>query len=256
LKISIITVVFNNVHTLPAAIESVVSQEHPDIEYIIIDGGSTDGTLQVVQNHARHISLWISEPDKGIYDAMNKGLRMATGEVVGILNSDDFYESPQVLSQVAKVFENPDTEGVYGDLAYVNKDNSRVIRYWKSGKYRKNDFLWGWMPPHPAFFVRRKFYAKYGGFNTHFRIAADYELMLRFIHKNQLRIAYLPRILVRMRVGGVSNSSLQNRLRATREGWQAWKMNALHPYFFTVFLKSFRKIPQYFLSPGRHSSVN
>lgn len=248
MKISVITVVYNNCSTLADTIASVNAQDYTDLEHLVIDGGSTDGTVEVIEAHADKISYWVSEPDKGIYDAMNKGLRAANGEVIVMLNADDVYAHNQVLTKVMQVFEDETIEGVYGDLVYVKPDNlNQVVRCWYSGNYKSGYFLWGWMPPHPTFFVRKAVYDKYGFFDTQLRSAADYELMLRFIHKQGIKLAYLPEILVKMRTGGLSNASLKNRLQAAREDRKAWKINHLNPFFFTIWLKSFRKIPQFFL---------
>lgn len=203
MKISIITVVWNNVNTIKDAIESVLNQTYKNIEYIIIDGGSTDGTIEVIQSYGNKINKFVSERDEGIYDAMNKGIKLATGDVIGILNSDDFYKSNDVLETVAKEFMVKDIDCLYGDLEYVDQSNtSKVVRYWKSKPYRKGLFQKGWHPPHPTFFVKREIYHKYGMFNTNFKIAADYELMLRFLEKYQIKSSYIPKVLVSMRLGG------------------------------------------------------
>ncbi len=250
MKISIITVVFNNVSTLADTIASVTSQDYTDIEYIIIDGGSTDGTVGLIKNNTDKINKWISEKDNGIYDAMNKGIQMASGDVIGILNADDLYQDNTVVSSVMKSFIEDKAEAVYGDLVYINKENTKIIRYWQSGPFYKNNFLWGWMPPHPSFFVKKRLYDTHGLFNTCFRSAADYELMLRLIHKHKVVLTYLPKILVRMRVGGQSNASILNRIKAIKEDTAAWQINNIRPYFFTIGLKSLRKISQFFLKPG------
>ena len=241
---------FNNAGTLGDTIASVASQDYADIEYIIIDGGSTDGTVDIIKKHEINITKWISEKDNGIYDAMNKGLRMATGDVIGILNADDLYQDSTVVSSVMKSFIDANAGAVYGDLVYINKENTKIIRYWQSGPFYKNNFLWGWMPPHPSFFVKKKFYDIHGFFNTSLRSAADYELMLRLIHKHKVVLAYLPKILVKMRVGGQSNASIANRIKAIKEDIAAWRINELKPYFFTIVLKSLRKVSQFFLKPG------
>jgi len=246
MKISIITVVYNNVRTIASAIESVIMQSYGDKEYIIIDGGSTDGTLDIIASYGLNVDKVVSEPDHGIFDAMNKGLALATGEVVAFLNSDDFYADEQVLRRVGSSFENSDTDAVFGDLYYVHSENTdKLFRCWKSGKYKPGRFLYGWMPPHPTFFAKRKVYEQYGNFNTGFRIAADYELMLRLVHVNNIKLEYIPHVLVKMRLGGVSNAGLKNRLRANREDREAWEVNGLQPYFFTLYLKPARKIFQF-----------
>ena len=245
--ISIITVVYNGADTIAGAIESVLGQSYAPIEYIIIDGASTDGTADIVRSYGDRISRFISEPDQGIYEAMNKGIAAATGEVIGILNADDLYRHADVVSRVIDRFQRqPTVDGVYGDLVYAQRDDpERITRYWRAGDYRPGAFLYGWMPPHPTFFVRAGVYKTYGTFTTSLRSAADYELMLRFIHKHQIRVAYLSEVLVVMRVGGVSNSSLQNRLRANREDRQAWQLNDLKPTWLTLWLKPIRKLAQF-----------
>jgi glycosyltransferase involved in cell wall biosynthesis len=221
-------------------------QTHSDKEYIIVDGGSTDGTLDKVASYGSHIDKIISEPDHGIFDAMNKGLAMATGEVVAFLNSDDFYADNQVVSRVVSAFEIKETDAVFGDLHYVHANNvNKVFRCWKSGIYKPGRFLYGWMPPHPTFFVKRRIYQQYGNFNTKFRTAADYELMLRLVHVNHIKVNYIPEVLVKMRIGGISNAGLKNRLRANLEDREAWEINGVQPYFFTLYLKPARKVFQF-----------
>lgn len=246
MKISIITVVFNGIGTLKTCLESVLGQSYPDVEYLVIDGGSTDGTVELVRSYGSRIAVFRSEPDNGIYDAMNKGLALATGDVVGILNADDVYAHSDVLRRVAEALEDSSVDATYGDLLYVAaQDLNAVQRYWKSGAYRPGAFRWGWMPPHPTFFVRRVCYQRWGGFDTRLRSAADYELMLRLIHRHGIRLRYIPEVLVRMRAGGVSNASWKNRLRANREDRLAWQFNDLRPYFFTLVLKPVRKVVQF-----------
>jgi glycosyltransferase involved in cell wall biosynthesis len=244
-KISIITATYNSAATVRDTLESVSRQDYSDIEHIIIDGLSKDETLDVVSDFP-HVSRSISEKDGGIYDAMNKGINMTKGDIVGILNSDDFYADEKVLSRVAKVFQTTGCEAVYADLQYVDKkDVTRVKRNWRSGSYKPGSFEWGWMPPHPTFFVRRELYEKFGLFNLSLRSAADYELMLRFIHRHKVKLEYIPAVIVKMRMGGVSNSSVFNRFKASREDRMAWEINSLKPNFFTFFLKPARKLGQY-----------
>jgi len=250
MKITIITVVRNGVGTIADCMASVGQQVYHDIEHIVIDGGSTDGTTDVIREKGKHLARFITEPDGGIYDALNKGLRLATGEVIGILHADDLFASAQVLSQVGRLLSDDATDVCYGDLLYVDRnDTSKVIRYWRSGQYGPRSFYWGWMPPHPTFFVKRTVYEKHGLFDPVMGSAADYELMLRFLLKNNVRAAYIPEVLVKMRVGGTSNASLANRLRANRNDRNAWKVNGLRPYPWTLLLKPARKIPQYFTRP-------
>lgn len=251
MKVSIITVCYNSATTIGDAIQSVVSQNHPDIEHIIIDGGSGDDTLTIINQYKNNIAHLVSEPDKGIYDAMNKGIALASGDIVGILNSDDLYADENVLRDVIALFQKENCEGVYADLVYVDRENtSKINRYWKAGNYKKGAFRKGWMPPHPTFFVKRSVYERLGNFTTALKSAADYEIMLRFIHKHEITLAYLPRVIVRMRAGGKSNVTLRNRIRANREDKQAWVMNGLRPGLFTLVRKPLSKIFQ-FIKKGR-----
>lgn len=245
MKISIITVTYNSAKTISDTLKSISSQDYTDIEHIIVDGNSQDETLQLVREFT-HVSKLISEKDDGIYHAMNKGIKMATGDVIGILNSDDVYARTDVLSKIANLFADKNIKASYGDLQYVKAtDMTKVVRSWKSGKFKPSYFYFGWMPPHPTFFVRKEVYEKVGLFNTSLKSAADYELMLRILFKNQFQAAYLPEILVKMRTGGVSNSSLVQRVLANRQDRLAWKINELKPYFFTLYLKPLRKIFQF-----------
>lgn len=248
MKVSIITVCFNSGKTLDDTIASVVAQDYPNIEYIVIDGGSTDNTKSIVQRYENRIDTFVSEPDKGIYDAMNKGLAMATGDIIGMLNSDDILAHGHVISSIVQTFESlPNVDCVYGDLLYVAANNpQKVIRTWKAGPLKANSFLNGWMPPHPSFYVRRSVYADCGLFDLSFPLAADYEFMLRVLLKYKKLSAYVPSVFVRMRTGGVSNNSLSNRQQAFQENKAAWIRNGLHPRFYTIYLKVFRKLSQYF----------
>ncbi|MCY7350545.1 MAG: glycosyltransferase [Cytophagaceae bacterium] len=246
MKVSIITVVYNGAATLRSCIESVLGQSHSDLEYIIVDGASTDDTLAIARSFGPKIARLISEPDRGIYDAMNKGIAAATGDVVGILNADDLYAHVDVIKHIADALETQQTDAAYGDLVYVDRNDSRRIRRtWRAGVYREAAFLYGWMPPHPTFFVRREIYERFGAFNPDLRSAADYELMLRLVHKHAIQLSYVPEILVLMRLGGLSNASLLNRLRANREDYRAWVINGLKPYFFTTLWKPLRKSLQF-----------
>ncbi|WP_114781609.1 glycosyltransferase family 2 protein [Botryobacter ruber] len=246
MKISIVTIVYNNRETIADAIESVLNQTYPDIEYIIVDGNSNDGTVEVIKSYGSRISKFVSEKDKGLYDAINKGIGLATGEVIGLLHSDDIFFSNETITHVADAFKEFNTDSIYGDLLYVKKDDiSKVVRNWVSGCYKRENFLFGWMPPHPSFYLKKACYQKYGLYNTDFKSAADYELMLRYLFKYKISTAYLPEILVRMRVGGKSNVTLKNRVIANNEDNKAWRINGLEPKFYTRFLKPLRKLVQY-----------
>ena len=247
MKISIITVSYNSAETIEDTIQSVLKQDYPDIEYILVDGQSKDSTLSIIERYKSRIARFVSEPDKGIYDAINKGILMASGEVVAILNSDDFYVDEAVISDVMREFAHGACDCLYGDLQYVDRvDTGLVKRNWKSGAYKQGMFFKGWMPPHPSFFIRRDCYSKFGLFNLQLKSAADYELMLRMLHVHQLKVVYLPRVLVKMRVGGKSNLSLMNRIKANREDQLAWKLNGIKPKFYTLILKPLSKIGQFF----------
>jgi glycosyltransferase len=245
--VTIITATYNSAATLADTLETVAGQTYQHIEHLIIDGASSDETAEIAARYP-HISRFVSEPDKGLYDAMNKGIQLASGEIIGILNSDDFYANNRVIEKIVEQFQDPDILAVYADLQYVDAtDTTKVIRNWSAGGYDQQAFYYGWMPPHPSFFVRKQLYIDCGVFNTSFRYAADYELMLRFLLRYHAPAAYLPEVVVKMRVGGHSNVSLKNRLRANREDRRAWDVNGLTPYFFTIPLKPFRKIGQFLI---------
>ncbi len=248
---SIITACYNSVRTLSQALASVRGQVHTNLEHLIIDGGSTDGSLDVVKA-VLPLSQIVSEPDSGIYDAMNKGILLTKGEIVGILNADDFYASPFVLEKIAKVFQDNSIDACYGDLCYVDyHDTDKIVRYWRSDDYNYRKFYRGWMPPHPTFFVRKSVYDRFGLFNLDLGSSADYELMLRFLVHHRLKTVYLPDILVKMRTGGVSNSTVANRLRANKMDRMAWSVNGLHPYPWTLTLKPLRKLGQWIFKKPR-----
>ena len=291
MKVSIITVSYNSAKTIGDTISSVQKQSYKNIEYIVVDGNSTDGTIEIVKQYLDSskdvsqdvsqdamqgrsegasqdlpedlsknlpqdlsigalqgvVTKFLCERDKGIYDAMNKGLALATGDIIGVLNSDDFYCSNDVIEQVVLAFQNNNTDCLYGDLNYVDPvDTSKIIRKWRSGSYSKENFLKGWMPPHPTFFVKKSCYENFGTFDTQFKSAADYELMLRFLFKESCSAQHLLKVMIHMRAGGVSNVSLKNRLRANREDRLAWKINGLKPKWFTLLRKPLSKLTQYF----------
>jgi len=245
MKVSIITIAYNSAETIEDTIKSIVTQNYSNLEYIIIDGGSTDKTLSIVDKFKDSITTIVSEPDKGIYDAMNKGVQNAIGDIVWILNSDDIYADNKVVSRIVEAIGNKDS--IYADLVYVDRDNTdKVTRYWKSGKYRKGIFKSGWMPPHPTFFIKKSCYNQYGTYNLQLKSAADYELMLRMLHKHNISVAYLPEVITKMRVGGQSNATLVNRIKANKEDKLAWSINDLKPGPLTLIMKPVRKISQFF----------
>jgi len=249
-KVSIVTVVFNGQSTIRKTVESVFSQHYGNIEYILIDGGSKDWTLDILENYKDRISYFVSEEDDGIYDAMNKGIRAATGDVIGILNSDDFYPNKNIISDVVDVFNADNCDSLYGDLVYVKLSNAeKVVRYWKTGIFSILKLKRGWMLPHPTFFVKKSIYEKYGLYNTQLKSAADYEMILRLLHKHAITVSYLPNILVKMRIGGISNANLINRMKANREDGRAWQLNNLEEPMFVRLFKPLQKVRQFFLKP-------
>lgn len=246
MKVSIITIAFNSAETIEDTIQSVIAQDYDNIEYIIIDGGSNDDTLNIIEKYKDWIHKVISEPDKGIYDAMNKGVNNASGDLIGILNSDDFYAHSDVISKVVSKITEANTDSIYADLVYVDRNNTNeVTRKWISGSYEDGMFLKGWMPPHPTFFLKKICYDKYGTYTLKLKSAADYELMLRMLHKHKISTTYLPQIITKMRVGGESNVSIKNRIRANKEDAEAWRMNGLKPGAFTRFKKPLSKVKQF-----------
>lgn len=226
MKISVITVCYNGASTIEQTLKSVAEQAWNNIEHIVIDGGSVDGTMLVVDSYRFGLAHVVSEKDNGIYDAMNKGIALATGDVIGFINADDFYPSTDVLEKVARVFENPSLDACYGDLCYVGQnDSSSTIRYWKSSEFVPGTFEAGWCPPHPTFFVRRSIYKRFGGFSLNYKIAADVELMMRFLEVHKIRAHYLPEVLVHMRMGGQTNKSLSNIVKQNREILRALRLH-------------------------------
>jgi glycosyltransferase involved in cell wall biosynthesis len=243
-KISIVTVCFNSADTIEDTIRSVLSQQYSRLEYIVVDGGSTDGTLDILARYRDRIAKCVSERDRGIYDAMNKGVRLAEGEFVGFLNADDVYASPTVIAEIAAALQMDHADGVYGDLVYVGRrDTERVVRYWRGGEYRPGAFYSGWVPPHPTFFCRTALYRRFGGFNPDYRIAGDFELMLRFIEKEHIGVRYIPKPFVRMRVGGRANT-MRGVIRGNREIVRAFHSNGLTVPLRFFCLRFLRRIPQ------------
>ncbi len=245
MEVSIITAVFNSSKTIEDCMKSIHFQTYPHIEHIIIDGGSTDGTLNIIEKYRDKIAKLVSEPDRGIYDAMNKGINLATGDIIGILNSDDVFADKNTVSRAVSAIVDQNVDSCYADIIFVDRaDTSKVVRTWQSGPYEKKKFRAGWMPPHPTFFVRRSVYDKYGLLNLDFPLAADYELMLRFLYKREISTAYIPKVLVKMRAGGTSRPGMYT-IKSVIENYRAWKVNGL-PYPVTVLQKPFAKISQFF----------
>jgi glycosyltransferase len=246
-KISLITVCFNSDKTIRKTIESVLNQTYSNIEYIIIDGLSQDKTIDIINEYKEKICLFISEKDEGLYYAMNKGISLATGDVIGFINSDDFYASNHVISTIMDKFNNTNIDLLYSDLIFVNRDNPSIhIRHWKSSIYKKYSINLGWMPAHPTFYSKKELFNKYGLFNTRFKIAADYDLMIRFL-KNTMttKTVYIPETLIYMRADGKSNHSYLTHIKANIEAMISLKNNGYKLYFLIVILKPLRKIFQY-----------
>lgn len=248
MKISIITVCFNSESTILSTIQSVINQNYSNIEYIIIDGGSKDNTLNIINEFRDNISHFISEPDKGIYDAMNKGVSLATGEVIGILNSDDLFYDNNIISSIMDNFRNNEQiDAVYGNMMYFNSENpDKSVRFWKTVPFYHNFFEDGFIMPHPALFLKKKVYEKIGTYYPNFKISSDYELMLRAFRIYNFQPQYLNKTLVKMRVGGESTKSIKNILIGNIEIYKSWEMNNLSMPIFFYFKRFLFKINQLF----------
>lgn len=245
MRISVVTAVKNGRNTLSEMLKSLHAQTHHDIEHIIQDGGSTDGTLDVLQRQGLPNTDIVSCDDTGIYDAINKGIRRATGDVIGLLHADDRLASPDILEDVAAAFEDEAIDGVYGDLQYVSRDNpNRVIRHWKAGNYSRASLRRGWMPPHPTLYLRRAVFDRVGLYDTSYRISGDYDGMLRFLTAGHVRLAYLPTVMVQMKMGGVSNRSFAHIIRKSREDYRAIRQNHIGG-IATLVSKNVSKLGQF-----------
>jgi glycosyltransferase len=246
MKVTIITVVFNGEKYLKDCIESVLYQDYKNIEYIVIDGGSTDRTLSVIESYRSQIHYFISEKDKGMYDALNKGIKVATGDVIGILNADDMLASSNVISAIVNEFNEQDADGIYGNLNYIDLSSSKkIIRRWVSNQFVKNDILLGWMPAHPTLYLKKELFTHFGNYSLDFGTAADYELMVRFLYVHQVNARFLDKLIVNMRVGGMSNSSLKQRYLALTNDYKAAKKNSLPYPLITIFFKKITKFKQF-----------
>ena len=238
MKVSIITVSFNSAKTIADTIDSVLSQDFPEIEYIIVDGCSTDGTVDIIRQNENCISQWVSEKDQGMYDAMNKGIAMATGDVIGILNSDDVYMNTHAISDLMHLMQSQNTEVVFADLILVDSSNqNKVIRYYDSGRFHPSKFKFGWMPAHPTVFVKRELYQRVGKFSTTYQIAADYEMLIRMLAIEKASYAYYPKPVVRMRSGGASTSGISRNWILNQEIIRACKENGIYTNLFMLLLK-------------------
>jgi len=243
MKVSIITVTLNSEKTIKDAINSVLKQTYENIEYIVVDGKSKDSTVEIVNSYGSKVNKFLSEPDKGIYDAMNKGIRLATGDVVGILNSDDFYIDENVIEKVVKAFEEKEVDSLFANLVFVRPNNlEKTVRLYNSSQFNPSKFAYGWMPAHPTFFVKRAFYEKYGLFNTGYKIAADFELLVRFLFKHRISYYYLDDILIKMRTGGVSTRNFRSNWILNKEIIRACFENGIKTNLFKVSLKYFKKV--------------
>lgn len=250
LKISVVTAVYNRESTIAEAVRSVQAQSHDDVEHVVQDGGSTDGTLGLLHQLARAGTELESAPDAGLYHAINRGIARASGDVVGVMHSDDTFAADDILETVARTFANAGIDGVYGDLEYVSaSDTSRVIRYWRSGGYEPRRLRRGWMPPHPTLYLRRDVFDRWGAYDTEFRISADYDAILRWLMRGDIRLAYVPRVFVKMRVGGASNASLGRILRKSGEDYRALRRNGVGG-IGTLALKNLSKVGQFIRRDG------
>lgn len=252
MKISIITVSFNSARTIGDTLKSVAAQRHNNIEHILVDGGSTDQTMEIVRREGTHLSAIVSEPDHGIYDAMNKGINLATGDVVGFLNSDDMLATPDSITAIAGGFLDGTVEGVYGDLVFVDpKKVDRVVRFWRPGLHVAGAFAKGWMVPHPTLYVQRNVLVRNGGFDTNYQLQSDFDLMLRLFEKERIKTRYLPQVLVRMRMGGATTGSIRNVIKGNLEAGKACKKAGFSGGIFFIARKIFRRLPQFFNRPQR-----
>jgi glycosyltransferase involved in cell wall biosynthesis len=243
MKISIITVVWNNKKTIKDAINSVLHQTYKNIEYIIIDGVSTDGTIEIIKSYGDKITKFVSEPDKGLYDAMNKGIKLATGDVVGILNSDDLYIDNFVIEKVVKTFEEQNIDSLFADLVYVKPDNlDKIVRYYDSSNFNPLKFAYGWMPAHPTFFVKREAYKKYGLFRTDLKIASDFDILARFLYTNKISYYYMKEVLIKMRVGGVSTDGFKSKILLNKEVLRVCNDNGIETNIFKILSKYLQKV--------------
>jgi len=250
MKISIITVCYNAEKYIRDCLESVLSQDHDDIEHIVVDGASTDGTLNILNEYKKHLALVVSEKDDGLYDAMNKGLSLANGEVIGILNADDLYPRENILSRVARTFKTTETQMSFGDLVYVNdQDLDKVVRYYQANNYQDSWWSQGKMPPHPTFFLRKGVYEKYGNFDTSFEICADFDLMLRLFYKEKLTYAYIPETLVKMRTGGSSTKGIKSTITINKEMLRSCRMHGISTNYGRIYSKYFTKVLQLVRKP-------
>ena len=254
MKVSIITITYNSAITLRDTMEAVLSQTSKNIEYIVVDGASKDDTVKIIKEYESKFNgqmRWVSEPDKGLYDAMNKGIRMATGDIVGIINSDDFYHRTDVIAKVVEGFQENGIEAIYGDVRFVNPDNlDKTVRYYSSKHFSHQLFRYGFMPAHPTFFTYRRYFEEFGYYKTDYKIAADYELLIRFLYTHKLKSKYLPLDFMKMRMGGTSTASIKSNILLNKEIVRACRENDIWTCMLLLFLKYFIKIFEFYLTRG------
>ena len=254
MKVSIITITYNSAITLRDTMEAVLSQTSKNIEYIVVDGASKDDTVKIIKEYESKFNgqmRWVSEPDNGLYDAMNKGIRMATGDIVGIINSDDFYHRTDVIAKVVEGFQENGIEAIYGDVRFVNPDNlDKTVRYYSSKHFSPQLFRYGFMPVHPTFFTYRRYFEEFGYYKTDYKIAADYELLIRFLYTHKLKSKYLPLDFMKMRMGGTSTASIKSNILLNKEIVRACRENDIWTCMPLLFLKYFIKIFEFYLTRG------
>ncbi len=255
MKISVVTVCRNTESTIEDTIRSVAGQTCRGVEHIIIDGASTDGTLDIVRKYESVVTKWVSEHDQGIYDAMNKGIALASGDVIGFLNADDVYARPEVLAEVVQALGDESIQAVYGDVVFVRDDLQTIVRYYRSNRFKVGKLAWGWMPPHPSIFLKKHMFEKYGLFKTDYRIAADYELVTRLFARHKVRYRYLPGVSVKMRVGGVSTRGVKSNYILSQEIVRACRENGISTNLLKVSLKYPFKVMELFIRPPRSSGI-
>ncbi len=246
MKVSIITVTFNSAQFLEQCIQSIIAQDYQDIEYIVIDGGSTDNTLDILLKYNFFITKWLSEKDEGMYHAINKGIQLSSGDVIGTLHSDDLYASNDVVSKIVASFKLNNVKAIYGDIEYISRnDTNKVVRQWKGKSFNRFNFNFGWMPAHPSFYIFKSVLQLGGDYDSFFSSSADYELMIRYLYNYNISTCYLPLLMVKMRIGGISNKNIQNRIRANRFDYLAMKKNYIYFPWLVAILKPLRKILQF-----------
>lgn len=250
MMISVVTVCKNAAETIEKTVQSVASQTYGNVEHIVVDGASNDGTVDVLERSSEMIGQWVTEPDNGIYDAMNKGVSMAKGDVIGFLNADDVYAHPNVLARISEVFLSEDVQACFGDVVMVRSDLETVVRYYRSNRFSPSRLSKGWMPAHPGLYLKTNLFHRYGNFRTDYRIAADYELVVRYFGVHQIAYRYLPEVLVKMRVGGASTRNINSNLILNREIVRACRENGIQTNLFKVLLKFPQKMMELLSRPS------